>query len=373
MNEHESPLRKYIAAQDDILTILGPRRVPALSCPTHNTASAISVCTSVGFSQLGAHEYHDAVQILRPDIAVTMADVITAGAASVKRVEKSADRTHAWLRDASAEFSKRQSLSSLPPIFAALPPVDSVQQSLYLQDLSEEYSHLLSGIAVYSANTIIDIPRALISLPRMCLSNPESPHSILSEIALGADLLCVPFVASSSDHGIALTFDFPGQNLRKDVPQPLGVDLWSAVHQTSLLPLCLECDCFTCTRHHIAYIHHLLQAKEMLAWTLLQIHNLATMDRFFEACRRSIAEMTFEEDVKAFNHNYERELPAKTGMGPRVRGYQTMSVGGGEAKNNAKSWGRFDDAVEEMADPVGHHDSLGDSKQLANKGSANKA
>lgn len=270
-----------------------------------------------------------------------MADVITAEAASAKRVEKSADRTHAWLRDASEESS----IGQIPAIFAAIPPVDTVQQSIYLQDLTDEYLRLLSGLALYTAKTVADLPKALVDLPRMCLSNPQSPHSVLNDVALGVDLLCIPFVGSASDHGIALTFNFPGPNVGMELPQPLGIDLWAPIHQASLLPLSLGCDCFTCTRHHAAYLHHLLQAKEMLAWTLLQIHNFAIMDRFFEACRRAIAKRTFLEDVKAFNRNYEAELPAKTGLGPRVRGYQTMSIGGGEAKKNAKSWDRFDDTT----------------------------
>lgn len=303
-----------------------------------------------------------------------MADVITTGAASVKRVEKSVDRTHTWLRDANEQPSKRESSSSVPAIFAAIPPVDNVQQSLYLQDLAEDYRQLLSGLALYSSTTAVDLPQGLIDLPRMCLSNPKSPHSALKDMALGIDLLCIPFVGSSSDHGIALTFDFPGANFTMNMPQPLGIDLWSVAHEASLLPLSPACDCLTCTRHHKAYVHHLLQAKEMLAWTLLQLHNLAIMDRFFEACRRSIAHGTFEEDVKAFNRNYEAEMPAKTGPGPRVRGYQTKSVGGGEPQKNEKSWGRFGGAAQNIAEAdSGIAMPEGDTKQLEDQGFAERA
>jgi queuine tRNA-ribosyltransferase accessory subunit len=299
-----------------------------------------------------------------------MADVIPAGPASLKRVEKSADRTHAWLRDGSEQLSAQRSSSTMPAIFAAVPSVDNVQQSLYLQDLAEEYRHSLSGLALYSSATAVDLPQALIDLPRMCLSDPKSPHDILNDMALGMDLLCVPFVGSTSDHGIAFTFDFPGPSPVNIVSQPLGIDLWSASNDASLSPLSLGCTCFTCTRHHKAYLHHLLQAKEMLAWTLLQLHNLATMDRFFEACRRSIAQGTFEEDVESFHRNYEAEMPSKTGLGPRIRGYQTKSVGGGESKKNAKVWGRFGDMAEKIAEaeeltPEGNSEGLEDEEFTA--------
>lgn len=328
----------------------------------------------MGFSQLGADDYHNAVQALRPDIAITMADVITTGVASVKRVEKSADRTHAWLRDASQVFRAQQNPSSLPAIFAAIPPVENIQQSLYLQDLAEEYRDLISGIALYSCKTAADLPQGLTDLPRLSLSDPASPHALLENMARGADLLTVPFIASSSDYGIALSFEFPGPTLDMDMPQPLGFDLWSPAHENSLSPLSSGCDCYTCTRHHSAYIHHLLHAKEMLAWTLLQIHNHAITDRLFKASRKSIANGTFEEDLKAFNRNHEAEMPVKTGLGPRIRGYQTKSVGGREAKKNTKAWGRLDDAAEKIAEPEsGIATPGGDSKRLEDEGFAEKA
>ena len=52
--------------------------MPAIPCPAHNTASAIAVSTSVGFRQLEVEDYVRAVGELRPDIAISIADVITA-------------------------------------------------------------------------------------------------------------------------------------------------------------------------------------------------------------------------------------------------------------------------------------------------------
>jgi len=63
-------------------------------------------------------------------------------------------------------------------------------------------------------------------------------------------------------------------------------------------------------------------ATEMLAWTLLQIHNYATMDRFFAGIRRSIEGGEFESDVGVFGDVYMSELPLggkerRSGRGPR--------------------------------------------------------
>jgi queuine tRNA-ribosyltransferase len=71
-----------------------------------------------------------------------------------------------------------------------------------------------------------------------------------------------------------------------------------------------------------------LSAKEMVAWTLLQIHNHHTMDLFFQAVRESIADGTFSVKAAAFERNYTSELPEKTGSGPRYvhrRRFPTLS------------------------------------------------
>lgn len=93
--------------------------------------------------------------------------------------------------------------------------------------------------------------------------------------------------------------------------------MWSASYSTDLSPLVPGCGCYTCRNHHRAYIRHLLHAKEMLAWTLLQIHNYRTVDAFFDAVRESIRRGTFEEDVRTFERTYASALPEQTGQGPR--------------------------------------------------------
>jgi len=93
------------------------------------------------------------------------------------------------------------------------------------------------------------------------------------------------------------------------------------------------CKCYACRKHHRAYVQHLLTAKEMTAWVLLQIHNVKIVSNFFAAIRGSITRGTFEEDCKTFAQTYEEEFPEQTGHGPRLRGYQFKSEGGARKKN----------------------------------------
>ena len=58
-----------------------------------------------------------------------------------------------------------------------------------------------------------------------------------------------------------------------------------------------DCDCYACKNFTRAYIRHLIVAKELLAGTLLSIHNLRALIRLVEDIRGYIAEGTFEKQV----------------------------------------------------------------------------
>ena len=327
--------------------------MPRIPCPAHNTNSSIAISTSVGFRFLEVEKYHEAIKTLRADISTGIADLISTENASIKRVEKSADRTHAWLRDFVDDPPEED-----VPFFASIPPAESEQMSLYLSDLKDEYRSQISGLCIHDPSTVAGLPDALRSIPTICLSDPQTPHAILAAIHAGVEMIAIPFVTSCSEHGIALSFTFTGSS--ESLNKPLGINMWSTNHATDLSSLSENCHCYTCTRHHRVYVHHLLQANEMLAWTLLQIHNFSIIDAFFTSIRTSIERGTFSTDIDAFARAYEPEMPKQTGQGPRVRGYQIKSMGGGEARKNPKAYGRLDEQVEKVkesesgvATPVG--------------------
>lgn len=339
-------LRKYTALPEQCLSILGPRRIPSVKCPNQNTHSSLAISTAVGFHTLDVEDYNETVDSLCPDVSLTAVDLVQEDKISAKRLEKCTDRTHAWLRDTLANKSSSVEEDVKSTIFASIPPLEKDQQTFYLADLSTEFASKLSGLCIYASASTAVIPSDLSHLPRICLTDPASPHDLLKAIAAGVDLISTSFVNKTSEHGIAFDFTFP--IVARGAAQPLGRDMWSPDYATSITALSPSCECYTCTRHHRAYVHHLLQAREMLAWTLLQIHNFAILDKFFAAVRESIMAGTFEQDAAAFHRAYEPEMPKQTGEGPRVRGYQTKSVGGGEPKKNPRAYGKLDDQLERM-------------------------
>ena len=286
-----------------------------------NSSNSISILTSVGFHQLSSQQYAEAVEKLNPEFAIGLADLVLGQPPGVKRRAKMVDRTHAWTRDAldrlygSASGSQPRTQSRY---LAPLLPLDGHQQNLYLQDLQGEMNGHISGFALYDASTASIIPESMSHLVRFSFSHPLTPQEILREVSLGVDITTIPFISEASDSGFALNFTFPGIG-QTDGParKPLVLDMWPSSREADVSSLVTGCQCYTCQKHSRAYIRHLLNAKEMLAWTLLQIHNHHTIDNFFSAVRTSISNGTFEQDVQIFEGIYEAEFPEKTGEGPR--------------------------------------------------------
>jgi queuine tRNA-ribosyltransferase subunit QTRTD1 len=321
-------LRRFIALPEDTLLVLGARRNPPIPSPVANTNTEVGLSTSVGFKALSSEYYAAAVRNLQPDIVVALADIpFGQDAIGIKRKDKMSDRTESWVRDMIARRDTLDEGEKSWSIFAPILPIERDLQSWYLEHLVDDMVDKISGLAIYDSYLLDDVPDALHHLPRLSFHAPASPHELLRQISLGMDLFTVPFLADATDAGIVLDFTFPPPPKTDSLSTrlTLGLDMWDPAHAISVKPLTEGCACYACTKHHRAYLQHLLVAKEMLGWVLIQLHNHAVMAAFFDSVRASIDAGTFDADVAAFEAFYEPALPAKTGQGPRVRGYQFKS------------------------------------------------
>jgi len=326
--QDDEALRHFIALPEKYLSILGPRRLPPVVCPMSSTLTALPISTSVGFSMLEVADYGHYVHKLSPDIIVSLADMPYGESAGSRRKQKMSTRTEKWTKEMVKVIKGRDSggsSASRSCLFVPILPIDQEAQTLYLEMLGDELKDAIDGIdgiALYEANSALIIPDNLAPLPRLAMTGANRPQDVLRDIRLGADICTITFINAATDAGIALDFIFPA-HAKPAKRLTMGIDMWSAEHAVDLSPLTPDCKCYACQKHHRAYIQHLLSAKEMLAWVLLQIHNLQIMDDFFAGIRESIQRNTFDEDVATFEERYEAELPTKTGQGPR---YATLTL-----------------------------------------------
>jgi queuine tRNA-ribosyltransferase len=105
-------------------------------------------------------------------------------------------------------------------------------------------------------------------------------------IAAGIDLFDCVIPTRLARHGAALV-------------QGERWNLKNAQFREDFQPLDATCPCYTCKNFSRAYLGHLVRAKELLAYTLLSIHNVTELIHFTKRIREAILANRFTEE---FSH-----------------------------------------------------------------------
>lgn len=87
------------------------------------------------------------------------------------------------------------------------------------------------------------------------------------------------------------------------------LNLQNAAYTKDKSPIENDCECYTCSHFSRAYIRHLIIAKEMLASTLLSIHNLHVLINLMQKARKAILGGKFQEFSSRFLKNYHKHDP----------------------------------------------------------------
>ena len=65
-------------------------------------------------------------------------------------------------------------------------------------------------------------------------------------------------------------------------------------------PLDPTCACYSCQNFTRAYLSHLLRSRELLAYTLLSIHNITELINFTQQIRQAILQGTFAQEFRTW-------------------------------------------------------------------------
>ncbi|MFN8126853.1 MAG: tRNA guanosine(34) transglycosylase Tgt [Candidatus Nanopelagicales bacterium] len=128
--------------------------------------------------------------------------------------------------------------------------------------------------------------------PRHLLGIGE-PEDLFAAVAAGADTF--DCVAASRVARNASAYHVTGR-----------FNIVASANRRSFEPLDPDCDCYTCTHYTRAYLHHLFKAKEMLAATLVTIHNERFVVRLVDRIRDSIIDGSFVAFRDDFLGRYRR-------------------------------------------------------------------
>lgn len=116
-----------------------------------------------------------------------------------------------------------------------------------------------------------------------------TPVDIISSVKRGVDIFDCVLPTRLARHNAAMTRD--GR-----------LNMVNSIHADSPIPIDEGCTCYTCQNFSRAYIRHLIIAKEMLAATLLSIHNLHTLLNLTEEIRSAIINKTFDQFAATYTN-----------------------------------------------------------------------
>jgi queuine tRNA-ribosyltransferase len=126
-----------------------------------------------------------------------------------------------------------------------------------------------------------------------------SPEDLVAAVALGIDMFdCVLPTRMARNHG-ALT--------------RLGrLNLRNATFAEDIRPIDPDCTCYTCRTFTRAYLRHLIASREILAATLLTIHNLHTLVSLTADLREAIIHRNLAQFSDRFLANYHKHRPSES-------------------------------------------------------------
>ncbi|XGV96091.1 MAG: tRNA guanosine(34) transglycosylase Tgt [Leptolyngbya sp. BL-A-14] len=201
-------------------------------------------------------------------------------------VKHSTERTYRWLKRCIAAHQRSdQALFGI------------VQGGVYpdlRRTAAEQLAQLdLPGYAIggVSVGEPAELIEAIVQATTPLLP-PEKPRYLMGvgtyremvqAIAAGVDLFDCVIPTRLARHGNALV-------------QGDRWNLRNARFREDFTPLDADCRCYTCRTFSRAYLSHLLRSQELLAYTLLSIHNITELVQFTQTIRRSIFNQRFAQE-----------------------------------------------------------------------------
>jgi queuine tRNA-ribosyltransferase len=118
-----------------------------------------------------------------------------------------------------------------------------------------------------------------------------TPEDLIDGIARGIDIFDCVLPTRLARHNAAFS--------------PEGrLNLMNAVYAADPRPIDAACTCYTCRTFSRAYLRHLIVAKELLAGTLLSIHNLHALIQLVKDIRLAIMDGSFEDKVEGWKEQW---------------------------------------------------------------------
>ena len=209
---------------------------------------------------------------------------------SRERVWAAMVRTHQWAeRCLKVHHKQGQALYAI--VQGGIFPDLRGQSAEYLTNLNFD-GYAIGGLSIGEPKSVtLDITELTVNLlpsdkPRY-LMGVGAPEDVVECVARGIDIFDCAMPTRVARNGALYT-------------RTGRVDIENAIYKEQESPIDTTCNCYTCRNFSAAYLHHLFRSKELLAYRLATIHNLAFMSGLVQSIRDSIIDGTFD----IFRHDF---------------------------------------------------------------------
>ncbi len=198
---------------------------------------------------------------------------------SKNSLQESLDRTHRWeVRSLEEHLKDPKDQAMYAVVHGGIDPELRKKSALFLQ------KHPFDGFAI--GGSLGKNKQEMLSMLQNLMPHlpSEKPFHLLgigdeesidASIPLGLDTFDSSYPTRAARHGLLLK-------------EEGALKLNKSENRTVFEPIDESCACYTCRNYTKAYLHHLIKAKELTAYSLLTIHNLKYMINKMRKIREAI-------------------------------------------------------------------------------------
>lgn len=216
-------------------------------------------------------------------------------------IEKAMQRTHAWA-ERCVQAKKRDDQALFGIVQGGVFPDLRTASAQFIASLPCP-GFAIGGLSVGESkaemHAMLDIVTSILpeDKPRY-LMGVGTPEDLINVIAGGVDIFDCVLPTRLARHHAA--FSSEGR-----------LNLMNAAFARDKRPIDETCACYTCQTFTRAYIRHLIVAKELLAGTLISIHNLHALIQLVKNIRAAIIDGTFESKAPLWLRQWEGNAERK--------------------------------------------------------------
>jgi queuine tRNA-ribosyltransferase len=313
-------LNKFMGWEGAILTDSGGYQVFSLASLRQVSDEGVTFRSHIDGSQHNltpelAINYQEA---LGADIIMAL-DECPAHDESLEKVKRATERTHKWAeRCLKAHERPGQALYAI--VQGGLFPELRRQSAEYLVSLDFP-GYAIGGLSLGEPKkiTFAMVEETVALLPEnkpRYLMGVGSPEDIVEAVARGCDIFDSALPTRVARNGALFTWR--GR-----------VNITNAAYADMEEPVVSGCGCYCCRNFSAAYLHHLFNAGELLAYRLATIHNLSFVAELMNKIRGAIEDSTFADFKKEFLAGYRpTDEPTRLGQKRKWRQKRNSSQQG---------------------------------------------